>query len=71
MLTGYAALDSEAQEWVRRVDAAVDSDPESSSYVTRLEQQVDSDPALLPSGDDLAAELEAFLRDRDPGDDSD
>lgn len=66
--TGYEALDSEAQEWVRRVDAAVDSDPESKSYVERLEEQVDSNPAMLPSGDDLAAELEAFLRDRDPGD---
>lgn len=62
--TGYEALDSEAQDWVRRVDAAVASDIESQSYVERLEQQVDSNPEMLPSGDDLAAELEAFLRDR-------
>ena len=62
--TGYEALDSESNEWVRRVDAAVSSDPESQSYVERLEKQVDSNPELLPSGDDLAAELEAFLRER-------
>ena len=62
--TGYEALDSEANEWVRRVDAAVSSDLESQSYVERLEKQVDSNPSLLPSGDDLAAELEAFLRER-------
>ena len=62
--TGFEALDAEAQEWVRRVDAAVDSDDESRSYVDRLERQVDSNPELLPSGDDLAAELEAFLRER-------
>lgn len=70
--TGYEALDSEAMEWVRRVDSAVASDPESASYVERLEEQVDSNPELLPSGDDLAAELEAFLRERstDDGDES-
>jgi len=68
--TGYEALDGEAQDWVRRVDGAVASDPDSQSYVERLEKQVDSNPEMLPSGDDLAAELEAFLRDRAPDDDS-
>lgn len=62
--TGFEQLDAEAQEWVRRVDAAVSSDDESRSYVERLERQVDSNPDLLPKGDDLAAELEAFLRER-------
>lgn len=69
--TGFEALDLEAQEWVRRVDAAVASDDESRAYVERLEQQVDSNPALLPSGDDLAAELEAFLRERSSETDND
>lgn len=73
--TGYEALDSEAQDWVRRVDGAVSSDPDSQAYVERLEKQVDSNPEMLPSGDDLAAELEAFLRDRsddvDPTNDED
>lgn len=65
--TGFESLDLEAQEWVRRVDAAVASDDESRSYVERLEQQVDSNPEMLPTGDDLAAELEAFLRERSTG----
>lgn len=69
--TGFESLDLEAQEWVRRVDAAVASDDESRSYVERLEQQVDSNPELLPTGDDLAAELEAFLRERSTDRDDD
>lgn len=62
--TGFESLDADAADWVRRVDAAVASDDESRSYVDRLERQVDSNPELLPTGDDLAAELEAFLRER-------
>lgn len=61
--TGYEELDSAVTEWVQRVDQAVGSDDETTSYVSRLERQVDSTEELLPSGDDLAAELEAFLRD--------
>ena len=34
-----------------------------ASYVQQLEQRVD-ESEILPSGDDLAAELEAFLRDK-------
>ena len=49
----------------QRVDQAVASDEESAQYVARLERQVDSNEETLPSGDDLAAELEAFLRDHD------
>ncbi len=67
--TKYEELDSDAAEWVRRVDAAVVSDAESQSYVSRLESQIDSDEESLPSGDDLAAELEAFLRDNTEGPD--
>jgi proteasome assembly chaperone (PAC2) family protein len=62
--TGYEDLDSAVSEWVMRVDQAVASDGESREYVEGLEHQVDSDEQLLPSGDDLAAELEAFLRER-------
>ena len=71
--TGYEELDTDVTEWMTRVDQAVSSDDESREYVERLERQVDSDEELLPTGDDLAAELEAFLRDQstddeDPGD---
>ncbi len=73
--TGYEDLDSAVSEWVMRVDQAVAADGESREYVEGLEHQVDSDEELLPSGDDLAAELEAFLRERpdrpdDGGEDS-
>ncbi len=61
--TGYEELDGAVTEWVKRVDQAVGSDDETTSYVSRLERQVDSNEDTLPSGDDLAAELEAFLRD--------
>lgn len=62
--TGYEDLDPAVTEWVTRVDQAVSSDEDSRDYVRRLERQVDSDEDRLPSGDDLAAELEAFLRDQ-------
>ena len=62
--TGYEDLDAEVSDWVDRVDRAVAADEESRDYVARLERQVDSNEELLPSGDDLAAELEAFLRDQ-------
>lgn len=67
--TGYEDLDSEVTQWMNRVDEAVKSDPESNDYVERLERQVDSDEEMLPTGDDLAAELEAFLREQKPSED--
>ncbi len=62
--TGYQDLDSDVSEWMNRVEEAVKSDDESRDYVERLERQVDSDEEMLPTGDDLAAELEAFLREQ-------
>ncbi len=59
---GYEDLDTDVEEWMMRVDQAVLADDESREYVERLERQADSDEDMLPSGDDLAAELEAFLR---------
>ena len=67
VVTRYETLDQEVSEWSSRVDQAVASDDESQEYVARLERQVDTDEQSLPSGDDLAEELEAFLRDQRPG----
>jgi proteasome assembly chaperone (PAC2) family protein len=67
--TGYELLDSDVSDWVSRVDHAVEADDESREYVARLEQQADSNEELLPSGDDLAGELEAFLREQSEEDD--
>ena len=63
--TAHADLDGPAAEWQSRVDQAVAGDDEVSAHVRRLESQVDQSEDLLPRGDDLAAELEAFLREQD------
>lgn len=62
--TYYEDLDGDVVEWLARVDSAVVADDEIRQFVTQLEEQVDSDEELLPSGDALAGELEAFLRER-------
>lgn len=64
--TDHKSLETGAHEWRQRVEKAVANDPEMAEYVKSLEAQVDdAADELLPSGDDLAAELQAFLRDRD------
>ncbi len=61
--TAFADLDGPASEWQSRVDEAVAGNPEVTAHVRRLESQVDQ--IKVPRGDDLATELEAFLRDQD------
>jgi proteasome assembly chaperone (PAC2) family protein len=67
------ALRSEADATRQRVDALVNENEEHKEMVRQLEASVDAeqestDTALglgnLPSGDELAAELERFLRDQ-------
>ncbi len=62
--TAYADLDEPAADWQRQVDAAVAGDDDVTRYVQRLEEQADQMEGMMPSGDDLAAELEAFLREQ-------
>lgn len=69
--TGYESLDGQVTDWTNRVDQAVLADDDSREYVARLEQQADSTEEMLPSGDDLAGELEAFLREMDGPEDPD
>jgi predicted ATP-grasp superfamily ATP-dependent carboligase len=64
--TGHAGFDGDAAEWRAKVDAAVESDDEMRRYVAQLEAQVDSSDDLLPSADELANELQAWLRDLPP-----
>ncbi len=64
METDHAELDEDAAEWREQVEAAVADDPGIAGYVKALEGEVDQRDDLLPSGDDLATELEAFLRER-------
>lgn len=63
--TAHADLDGPATEWQSRVELAVAGDAEVREHVRRLESQVDQSEDLMASGDDLAAELEAFLREQD------
>ncbi len=62
--TRHRELDADALAWRRRVDEAVASDPDMQRYVGQLEDQIDATDDLLPSGDAIAAELQAWLRDR-------
>jgi len=60
-------LPDEAAATKARIDAAVDGDEESRAYVARLEAAAGDQG--LPSGDELASEIERFLRGQagDPG----
>jgi bisphosphoglycerate-dependent phosphoglycerate mutase len=56
-----------AREFEEQVDQVVAGDPRLQQLVDQLEQAADEDridDAELPSGDELVAELERFLRER-------
>jgi hypothetical protein len=55
-------LAEDARQLRERLDAATTLDETTRSYVERLEAMVDEE--RLPSGDDLIADIERFLRDR-------
>ena len=71
--TDLSDLERAAGEFDRRVSDVLASDPKVAEYVRRLEErdedEDDEDDAIgntndLPSGDELARELEAFLREQ-------
>lgn len=60
-------LESSAESYQEQVSAAVSQDSDLAGYVRVLEERFDSqagDARDLPTGDDLAEELESFLRDQ-------
>lgn len=62
-----AKLEHSAESYREQVSAAVSQDSDLSGYVRMLEERFDSqagDSRHLPSGDELAEELEGFLRDQ-------
>ena len=63
-----STLERGATAYQEQVSAAVSQDSDLSSYVRMLEDRIDSQteggPRDLPSGDELASELESFLRDQ-------
>jgi proteasome assembly chaperone (PAC2) family protein len=63
--TGAGRLHEEIARWGSLHDEAVAEDRQASDYVAMLEQDYDRrTEADLPSGDDLAAEFEKFLREQ-------
>ena len=62
--TGHGSLADEVSSWERLHDEAVRVDEEAQRYVRQLELAYDQHlSASVLDGSDLAAELEAFLRD--------
>ncbi len=61
-------LEQTADDYREQVSAAVSQDSDLASYVHTLEERYDAhtqgEPRDLPSGDELAQELESFLRDQ-------
>ena len=63
--TGHSALDEEVTRWRSLHDEAVADDDDASAWVEQLEHEYDRRlEAEMPSADDLAAELELFLREQ-------
>jgi proteasome assembly chaperone (PAC2) family protein len=63
--TGHASMAAEVARWEQRLDAAVEDDPAARAYVRQLEARYDRQTEHeLDSGQDLAAELERFLREQ-------
>ena len=63
--TDHANLQQEISRWQELHDAAVEGDPQASAYVQMLEHRHDQIVEKnMPTGDDLAAELEEFLRNQ-------
>ena len=71
-------LDQLEQDWRAAVDVIVSDDDDTERYVRELEQRVDDEPEprhpslggiSIPDGDELAAELERYLRDETDPDD--
>jgi len=63
--TRHAELADDIERWASLHDEAVAEDRQAAAYVAMLEREHDRrTEAALPSGDDLAAEFERFLREQ-------
>jgi len=56
-----------AADYERQVSEVVAADEDVSAYVARLEENADSEGLEMTSGEDLAAELQRFLREQGDG----
>jgi predicted ATP-grasp superfamily ATP-dependent carboligase len=65
VVTSHPDLASEAELWSQRLDAAVAADPDARAYLMQLEAHHDTQTEQqVASGEDLAADLERFLREQ-------
>lgn len=63
--TAHGAMYEEIQRWEELHDASVEGDEQVSKYLEMLEGEYDRrTEATMPSGDDLAAQFERFLREQ-------
>jgi len=60
--TDLAALDSQVDEYLRRVEEVLSERPDVAEMVRNIEASEDS--GEIPSGDELASEIERFLREQ-------
>lgn len=68
--TDHQNLADEISRWQELHDAAVEGDPQAANYVHMLERRHDiAIEQNMASGEDLAAELEEFLRGQSPDED--
>lgn len=68
--TGHDEMGGEIERWQSLHDEAVSEDAQAVAYLRMLEHQFDgSAEAGIPTGEDLAAQFEAFLRDQQAGGD--
>lgn len=63
--TAHGTMYEEIQRWEELHDASVEGDEQVSKYLEMLEGEYDRrTEATIPSGDDLAAQFERFLREQ-------
>jgi hypothetical protein len=62
---GLGSLPEDALAQRTRLDAAAESDPATKAYIEQLEAGAEQTPVV--SGDELASEIERFLRENDGG----
>jgi proteasome assembly chaperone (PAC2) family protein len=62
--TDLAGLDAQADEYLQRVEEGLSERPDVAEMVRNIEAAEESGTVDLPSGEELASEIERFLRDQ-------
>ncbi len=62
--TQHAGLADEIRDWESRVHLALEDDEDVRNYVADLERQADASPQIVVEPDEIAPDIEDFLRER-------